>query len=430
MSRERTTWTADRKASAAPATPGYGTEDQGHPAHKPDPAYEAYKNGDPSAWAEDPTPPPYLQGNPPADPGYDVEDQDHPAHMNPPRVPKEATMSLKAMVERKATKAIKVARLVLGCGADQDLVEETAVDLMDLPDDSLNSMYARFGGGFLAEEQEEVPNEDIAALLAEAEEEDEDPVMARIKAMEEELASLKAASTTKKAEDEEAEEPEEKPEEAKAKKDEEKTAAVKTAKGNFQAMLASMDTDNDGFLMASDWAGNKAMFASLDTDKDGIVSVEEAAEMFFAQEDPEEVKAEMEIGADQNDPHAFKADDCDESGMFSMTSDPMGLDETPEEDAMLDEIFGCKTAKKDGKKDGKKVEEEEDDIELEAEEKEDEKKAGKKASTLNPQRPKVAKGPKTLGSQTRVAANVSTELSDLWDSDPDVNAVFGLPSPK
>jgi len=43
--RKRTTWAADRNASAPPATPGYGTEDQDHPAHQPDPAQAAYAKG-------------------------------------------------------------------------------------------------------------------------------------------------------------------------------------------------------------------------------------------------------------------------------------------------------------------------------------------------------------------------------------------------
>lgn len=473
MSRERTTWMADRKASAAPALPGYGTEDQGHPAHYQDPDKDAYKNGDPDSWMETPNPPPYPQGNPPAAPGYDVEDKDHPAHIPMPRVPKEATMSLKAMVEHKATKALRVAKLMLRGCTDPVMVEDTALDLMDVPDETLDSMYARFGGGFLAEEAEEPEMDaELAALLAEDE---EDPVMSRIKAMEEELASLKAA---KKAAEEDEKKEEEKPEEAKkeagevppqfqenvdkkkeeakakkgdekeekkaaeeegekkeeAEEGEEKTASSnKTARDNFSNMLASMDTDNDGFLTKADWTGNKAMFASLDTDRDGIISVKEATDMFFAEEDedltPEEQAqlAELEMGASRNDPHAFKAEEDDVAGMFSMSDDPMGLGADAESDEMLDEIFGCKVAKKDEKK----AEDDEDEAEDEDEDEiimESSKKSTKKAGTQTPQRPKPSQGPKTLGSQTRVASSKgANDLSSLWSSDPDVSAVFGVP---
>ena len=77
--RKRLTW-ARRKASAPPATPGYGVEDRDHPAFYEDPDMHLYENGDTSSWMEDPTPPPYSQGRAPATPGYGVEDQDHPAY--------------------------------------------------------------------------------------------------------------------------------------------------------------------------------------------------------------------------------------------------------------------------------------------------------------------------------------------------------------
>lgn len=451
MSRVRTTWATGRKASAAPATPGYGTEDQGHPAHQADPNYEAYANGNPSSWAEDVRQPPYPQGNPPADPGYDAEDQDHPAHVNPPRVPKEAR-SLKAMVMAQADKCTKVAKLMLGCGADRSAIEDQALDLMDMPEENLDALYARMGGDFLADDEGEVMDEnsdaDLEALLADAEgddaEEETDPIMARLKAMEEELVAMKKAA--KKAE--EKEEPKEDTgdkgepfggkkappfEKKDAPKEEDKKEEDgkddKVAKKAFRTMLASMDTDGDGFLTASDWTGSKAMFAQMDSDCDGVVAVDEAVETFF--EDAEEPEAEegpmaeLEFGA---------SDPSDEAGVFSMTSDPMGLgDEIGDEDALLAEVFGGKVAKAKKSDDDEDADdeiegmEEGDDEEGEGEEVEAAKKGGKKSSQT-PQRPKTAKGPKTLGSQTRTASDkVIQNLSSMWDSDPDVNAVFGLP---
>ena len=483
MSRTRTTWTADRKASAAPATPGYGTEDQGHPAYQPDPAYEEYANGDPSSWAEDPTPAPYPQGNPPADPGYDVEDQDHPAHIDAPRVPKEATMSLKAMVERKANKCIKVARAMLGCGATGEAVEDQALDLMDLSDDSLDAMYARMDAGkksdFLAgdEETDDVDDE-IAALLAEAENEDEvTSADDEIAELEKHLAYLKAA---KKAEEEEEEPKAEKPEKGKippqflknVEKKKEEAAdkeddSKKSAKKAFRQMLACMDTDSDGFVMQDDWTGNPSMFAQLDDDADGILSVDESVNKMFGEvtsdpvmgedEDdltPEETAmlAETMYALDQNPPVAAEAPaevpvaaeepaeeapvamEDSEAGMFSMTDDPMGLNDPmdAETDELLAEIFGGRVAKsKKSEEDESEEESEEDESEEESEEKEAEeeeepKKEAKKAS-LKPQRPKASNGAKTLGTQTRVASRQSNELNDLWESAPDVSSVFGVP---
>ena len=82
--RQRMTWAAlDREAAAPPATPGYGVEDQDHPAHtQDDPGPHDYENGDTSSWAEDVHPPPYGDSGAPATPGYGVEDQDHPAHQD------------------------------------------------------------------------------------------------------------------------------------------------------------------------------------------------------------------------------------------------------------------------------------------------------------------------------------------------------------
>ena len=45
-----------------------------------------------------------------------------------------------------------------------------------------------------------------------------------------------------------------------------------------------------------------------------------------------------------------------------------------------------------------------------------------------PQRPKAAKGPKTIGTQVRTASANSGEMGELeslWESAPDVSDVFG-----
>lgn len=491
MSRNRTTWAADRKASAPPATPGYGTEDQDHPAHQPDPAYEAYKDGDPDAWAETPKTPPYPEGNPPAVPGYDVEDQDHPAHTPAmPRVPKEA--SLRVQVERKASKCIRVARVMLGCDATPQMVEDQALDLMDVADENLDAMYARMSGGFLAQDEpEEVQDEEIAKLLAQDDEPAEDGVMARIKAMEEELEALKKG--TRRAEDQNA------PNEGGETEEQVKAEAAATTKGEepgggaaktaFRKLLASM-ADKDGFVTAADWKGKKSIFAFMDTDKDGIVAVDEGVKAFFEDEvmveddmglSPEDTallaelesqvackaagevppefleqqkkkedegekkdedekkgakKAEEEAPEDKPEdepeekPEEEDSKEEKEAATFAMTSDPMGLgDSIPDDDALLAEVFGGKVAKKaDDDEDDEKPEGDDEIILEEAEEEGEEKEGGKKkASVQNPQRPKTASGPKTLGSQTRTASAARDELSSLWDCAPDVSAVFGVP---
>jgi len=114
--RRRLTQT-DRKASAPPATPGY-QEPSNHPAAYPDPAADAYENGDTESWAEDPHPGPYPNpAPPPADPGMQ-EPQGHPAtdpaHYFPGGVGKQASRQIRAAMEAKAARCIRIATAMLG----------------------------------------------------------------------------------------------------------------------------------------------------------------------------------------------------------------------------------------------------------------------------------------------------------------------------
>ena len=312
--RNRMTWAAGRSASAAPATPGYGTEDQEHPAHQQDPAYEKYKKGDPDAWAETPKAPPYPQGNPPATPGYDVEDQDHPAHKEQPRNPKSARF-MRAAVERKAAKCLRIARHLLGKKATVSAVEDQALDLMDWSDSRIDSTLGRLAGGFMASDFDGFgdpmvddfdgdvddgfldDDDDLDLMLASAPSKGSelDGVMAALTALTSQVASLKnanqndpkgptlapkakseeaarqpskaAAEDEGKEEDKAEDKAEDKPWEGEKKEGAERKAARK--------FFASMDTDRDGFVMKADWKAAEDLFAALDTDNDGILAEDE-----------------------------------------------------------------------------------------------------------------------------------------------------------
>ena len=419
--RERTTWTAGRNASAPPATPGYGTEDQDHPAHQPDPSREKYEEGDPSAWAEDVREPPYPEGNPPATPGYDAEDQDHPAHQSPPRVPKEA--DLKQLVAKKATKCWKLANLMLENrdGVTSEMIEDQAYDLMDWTDSQIVAAAERLGktADFLAEEKDEeegkeATDTDIDGILA------EDP---KVAALIEENRKLKAEITAAKksddddsAQEEEVEEEEEVDEASKkaddatetpkAAEDEDEEEGEEASKKAHRAFFASMDTDNDGFVDCEDWTSKKALFDAIDTDNDGIITADEFMDYMEPEAvmdietddglDPEEVAllAEMEAQAcgeqpmadelvepvvedevvmdepimaetqdeaadEDKDKEAATDERVDEAGIFAMTDDPMGVGTTAEDDAILAEIFGGKAAAEEAE--GKKAEDAEEE---------------------------------------------------------------------
>lgn len=389
-SRTRTTWAAaSRRASAPPADPGYGKEDQDHPAHKPDPAQGQYAKGDPEAWAEGVHKPPYPQGNAPADPGYGSEDQDHPAHKKMPAVPKEA--NLKQLVSRKASKCLKVARAMLGPKAKQAAVEDQALDLMDMPEQHLNATYQRLSGGFLADQKSQtacfddmdpgvdpvldVPDFDDPVLdpvmdddgdfdgdfFAGMEDGQVPPAMKQMYAMMRQMQAKLNTLTAKKAEGDEGEE------EAPAEdKPEEESGDKKAARSLF----ASLDTDRDGFIMAEDWS-NKAMFAAIDTDADGIVAADEFVAAFGGSQPKQSDAFGHYAELDEDELAMLRAlDDGDKQGcgdvMASKKAKKADDEDKSEEDKP--EVAGKKAKKAEG----------EDEDEGESDEDESEV-AGKKA---------------------------------------------------
>lgn len=356
--RQRMTWAAlDRKAAAAPAIPGYGVEDQDHPAHtQDDPGSAPYMIGGPSDFAEDPMPPPYGDSGAPALPGYGVEDQDHPAHEG--QVGRKA--NLMGLVRKKAAKALKLAQVTLGRTGNWAAVEDQALAYMSMDDSALDASLARLSGGFLAEEEPEMAGDEPVMG------EDADPVMARLKAMEDELQALKRAGrradqndpsgptlgTSGKSEDEE------KKDEAAVSNSHDKSARAKLAR-----LFVACDMDNDGFVTQDEWIGPPEAFTELDLDGDGILAKHEV----LAGEVPEAFKKQWDKGEKDDDKSEKK--DEKESGKKAAKK---------AEDEPKDE-------KTEGKKGGKKSEDEEPDgDEPEGDDDEDDgeeagKKSGKKA---------------------------------------------------
>ena len=72
------------------------------------------------------------------------------------------------------------------------------------------------------------------------------------------------------------------------------------------------------------------------------------------------------------------------------------------------------------------TEETTEEAEEESDEEAEEEEAGKKASTKQrPQARKTSKGAKSLGAVTKAASSEVNDLSQLWESAPDVTDVFG-----
>ena len=142
MRRRRLTWTKNAD-SALP------NEGESHPADQGQQQAEKYLidndgNGvgsEPSDFAEDVHKGPYPNGAAPALPN---EGYDHPASV------KQAARDIRASVERKAAKCIRIAQSTLGKTATVGQIEDQALAFMDMADEQLDATLAR-----LSEEQEE-----------------------------------------------------------------------------------------------------------------------------------------------------------------------------------------------------------------------------------------------------------------------------------
>lgn len=164
MSRRRLTWNG-RMASAPPAMPGY-QEPSVHPAAYPDPEADAYENGDPSSWAEDPHPGPYPNTMHPALPGTDApmgHPATDPAHYFPAGVSKQASRHLRAAMEAKAARCIRIATAMLGRAASVSAIEDQALDLMNLTERQIQAALSRLSEDGMSQD---VPTEasDLLAL--------------------------------------------------------------------------------------------------------------------------------------------------------------------------------------------------------------------------------------------------------------------------
>lgn len=158
--RERLTWkrggATNAPARRASAHPAYPDEGAASPAYQPDPEADAYENGDPSSWAEDPHPGPYPQS---AHPSYPDEGPASPAY-----IAKQGSVAL--ALERKAAKCVRLASAILGPTASQHEVENQALAFMDMSERALQASLSR-----LAQQGE--GEGDDAEADAEAEEQQE-----------------------------------------------------------------------------------------------------------------------------------------------------------------------------------------------------------------------------------------------------------------
>jgi len=403
--RQRMTWAAlSHEAAAAPALPGYGVEDQDHPAHtQGDPEANDYQTGDTSSFAEDVHPGPYTDSGPPALPGYGVEDKDHPAHKG--QVGRQG--NLMEIVRRKSAKALVLAQATLGKKAAWNVIEDQAFDYMKAMDESsLNASLERLGGDFLGMEDEfmgmdmddDMGMDDMGDEFMGMDMDDDMGMddmgmddMGMDMGMDDMGMDDMGMDMMASQNDPDGETLGTKGKGEKEEKKEEGAVSAKAARlAPVLAMFDAYDGDSDGFVVAEDWGGPRAMFAALDTDNDGIIA---RTDLIASDDDDKDDKGDDDGGdeiaaakkkaskksdddGDDDDGVDEDADvgdeiaaakkkayghlgDFDEDELEMLSAMDFDMDEDP-----MDEGMGMMAAKKG----------EEDDIEL------DDEPAGKEAS--------------------------------------------------
>ena len=474
MTRRRLTWT-DRKASAPPAMPGY-QEPSIHPAAYPDPEADAYENGDTSSWAEDPHPGPYGNSFHPALPGTD-EPMGHPAtdpaHYFPAGVSKQASRQLRAAMEAKASRCIRIAQSMLGRKASVSAIEDQALDLMNLTERQIQAALRRVADGdagdpgsdLIAVENmtltQDRQGDDTEALLTamldnEANGDSDDGVEAN-EILADMLAEEQLAKTasrrrraaqmpggqnspehynfraegvlaSKKSEDDveteemlaEMVEGDKKASLRRQAKKSDETESVKKA-AHFQRLAAYWKRVAKKSEEEVEPAEEEEATEEEATDKKAAVRrratglsaelQQTLASLLAEAEVPEEVSA--------SDGDDVAADDfmMDDLGV----EDPMMLDDSGMGDFSLDEGMDDMSALYGMSHFAKKSEEE---VEEEVEEEEAPAKEAKKAA-VRPQPRMASNGIRTLGAVSKVASSDVNDLSKLWESAPDVSKIFG-----
>ena len=438
MSRQRMTWNESGDARQRRASSNENT------------------NTKSAEWGEDPHPGPYENGEHPATPD---DDSAHPA-------------AKAATLERKAAKCIRIASAMLGEGAPVSAIEDQALALMDLSDRSIKASLSRISGD---DDDMDDDMDDDDAAAAEGIEESKGK-KAYVRMLEQRVARMERVLTriadsedpegdsddsgSDDPEGDDAKGSEDPGEESKGKK-----ARNLRARARRLLRLAEKEDDeeakDDGESKGDqskdhlDYEGDKK--ASEDeeaSDEDEEASDEDESKGKKAgYMDEESMLDEMlleEMLAEESMHEEGHIVDTAEESMGDMdemvevsvdpVGDPMGLmeDDLMAEDEMM--VLGKLFGKEGGEADEDKAEKEDHDkgaikddedhiADLEEDKDEDEKdldkeeSKGKKAAR-RPQPKKASAGATRLGGVSKGAASEINELSQLWESAPDVSKFF------
>jgi hypothetical protein len=442
--------------SPPPAMPGNGTtEDVTHPAHVP-------------------------QSEVPATGPMTAQDADA-------RAPKAASLQLKQAAEKKAALCVRIAQATLP-GATVAEIEHKAMLLMDEPDAKIHAAadVLRLAADD-EEDQDEASDEDDDAkmggkdkkasrqiqalnkkvdrlvkafgdffgmddlmddgeveldMMLEEDDMSDDALMAMLTNMADDMDgdgvdqsdNSNSMATEHESDDMEA-----------------MLAAMEDEAGDDMEMMSMQDEfdrgeESEGTEMYDEGEMLAVLMAELDGEghmaSDAELSVEPLAKGPTIQSgeggnvNPEAAPVTPEV--EQMDGSEKTANPAENDIAMSTGADPMGLmDEESVTASSNDDLLALyadldlpKTAGDDDEDDDDDDDDDDDEEEVEVEEEVEEKEgSNKKASRQRPRPKKASKGPKTLGSvpQSKKAANEIAELSQIWDTAPDVREFFGIP---
>jgi hypothetical protein len=313
-----------------------------------------------------------------------------------------------ASIRTAASKAVKLAVLLLGDKTPENVIEAQARDFMVLGSIGLDKALLRFAktSSLYAADEEEVKADEVkvedkpvAAKAKKAEDEKKDEV----KADEVKVEDKPVAAKAKKAEDE-------KKEEVKASDDEDADDVVASDDEDADDVVASDDEDADDVVASDDEdADDKPVTAKSKAKK--ADQNDDAMSNNTMADDDSDLFDDDDCSCDDVVASKSKKSKCAELDVeMAAEGDTEEMEASEDDEAILANLYADENADM--------VAEGMDEVVPEAPVKAF-KKAGKPTARKN--------GIKTLGGQPKLAsrsADDGSELSNLWESAPDVEGLF------
>ena len=416
MTRERTTWNRSEIAKAANLKVAADIYDmnQDHPQPKPD----AYVIGGPSEFAEDVSPSNWeseysggqVKRNEIGMPEFRSETFNHP----------EKTAS-EEVLTKKAALCVAISRSILSKTASESLIEDQALDLMNLPDSSVMSMYTRLAAEQEEEDEDEDEGQEKQAAQDQEEEEEEGgqekqagkippQFLENIKEKKEEAAEKKEESKKEASEDQEEEDQGQQKQAA-----QDQISQLQQQAEQIQQQIAQLQQQQVSGQQVQSQAQQIAQCVqqAIAQGQDPAQAVAQLLQQpqQVAQQ-PQQVSQDSELidsmlAQDQMDPTADMDIQLDTPSM------DVGEVQMDQNDQVLQQLFASNQEAQDAEE------------AQEAQGQEKQAHAVRTASTRTVGTRPTA-GVSRIGGAPISSSGSKSDLSSLWNSDPDVRGAFGI----